>query len=90
MLSAIDFDDQHSLATNKITGVVFNRHLPNEFMPVDLPIANPIPEDRFRVGLVDAQTSRDPDGFFVVAPHCPPLTRIAARSDLSPQSAGRG
>jgi hypothetical protein len=77
VLSSVHFDDQHSLATNKIADVIFDRLLPDEFVSINLPIANQIPEKCFRIGLIDAQPPCDPGGFSIWAAHCPALPRIA-------------
>ena len=52
-------DDQQSLAANKIADVIANRLLSNKLVPIDLPIANPIPENRFRIGLIETQAPGD-------------------------------
>jgi hypothetical protein len=39
-------------------------------MPVDLAVANAIPENCFRVGLIDAQLSRDSDCLPIWPAHC--------------------
>jgi len=54
MLPAVHFNDQKPLAANKITDETAYRLLPYKFMSVDLPVAKAIPEDRFRIGLIDA------------------------------------
>jgi hypothetical protein len=52
VLSPIDFDNDKFLAANEVADVATDRLLPDEFISIDLPVANTIPEFRFRVGLV--------------------------------------
>jgi hypothetical protein len=54
MLSAVHFNNQKSFTANEIAYVIGDRFLPHKFMSVDLPIANAIPENGFRVRLIDA------------------------------------
>ena len=54
VLPAVRFDDQTSITADEITDETTNRLLPYKFMSVDLPIANTIPENGFRVCLIDA------------------------------------
>jgi hypothetical protein len=70
MLPTIHFDDTTFFAANKVTDVAEYRDLSRKLVSVDLPVANAIPEDRFRVGLVGPQSSCDSDGLFVAATHC--------------------
>jgi hypothetical protein len=75
VLPAVDFNNQTSFAANKIADIADYRDLSSELVSVDLTIANPIP-----IRMV-----------FSLRPRTAlPLTRIAAKSDLSPQRAGRG
>jgi hypothetical protein len=53
MLSAVDLNNQTSLTTDEIADVAGYRFLPDEFLSVDLPATNAIPENCLRVGLVD-------------------------------------
>jgi hypothetical protein len=93
VLPAVYFDDDPSFATNEIADVFAYRLLPYKFMPVDLPVANTIPENCFRVCLIDSQLPRDSDHLTIWTTHCHaphPETSLRDASDLSPQSAGRG
>jgi hypothetical protein len=54
MLSPIDFDNDKLLAADEVADVAADRLLPDEFISIDLPVANAIPELRFCIGLVDA------------------------------------
>jgi hypothetical protein len=54
VLPAIDLNDQPAFATNEVADVTEYRHLPCKLVPVDLPVANTIPENRFGVRLIDA------------------------------------
>ena len=93
MLSAIHLNNEKPFAANEITDVVAYRLLPYKFMPIDLSATNTIPEDCFRVRLIDAQPSRDSDHLAIWATHCHaphPEAPLRVASDLSPQSAGRG
>ena len=91
VLSSVHFDDQHSLATNKIADVIFDRLLPDEFVSINLPIANQIPEKCFRIGLIDAQPPCDPGGFSIWAAHCPAPHPDRKGDPNSPRKrAGRG
>jgi hypothetical protein len=45
VLPTVYFDNQQPLAANKIADVIVDRHLP---------VANPIPKDRLRIGLINA------------------------------------
>jgi hypothetical protein len=88
VLPAVDFDNQMPFAANEIADVAEDRDLPSELVPVDLTITNAIPENGFRICLIDPQSPRDSDGLFVAATHClaphpEPSPRDA--SDLSPQ-----
>jgi hypothetical protein len=69
VLSAIDFDDARFLAAHKVADVALDRQLPYEFVSVDLPVTNAIPEDSFRVSLTGAQSSRNLDSFTISAAH---------------------
>jgi hypothetical protein len=53
MLPAVDLNNQTSLTTDEIADVAGYRFLPDEFLSVDLPATNAIPENCLRVGLVD-------------------------------------
>jgi len=91
VLPAIDFNDQKPFAANEITDVTAYRLLANKFMPVNLAIADAIPEDSFRVSLIHAQSSRDSDRLAIWATHClapHPETPLRAASNLSPQRSG--
>src|SRR5258708_39819604 len=90
VLSAVNLNYEKSFAADEITDVTAYRLLPNKFMSVDLPVANPIPESCFRIRLIDAQPSRDSDHLPIGSAHCPALTRIAPQSDLSPPKPGKG
>ena len=46
VLATVDFNHQASFAAHKIADVARNRFLSYEFMPVDLPVADAIPENR--------------------------------------------
>jgi hypothetical protein len=54
MLPSIDLDNNQLLAANEVADVAADRLLPDEFISIDLPVANAIPERRFCVGLVGA------------------------------------
>jgi hypothetical protein len=54
VLTAIDFNDQSSFSADKVADVTEYWHLPDELVPIDLPVADAIPEDCFRVRLIDA------------------------------------
>ena len=91
VLPAVHFNDQKSFAANKITDVAAYRLLPYKLVSVDLPVTNTIPENGFRVCLIDAQRSRDSDRLPIWPTHCPaphPETPLRAVSDLSPQKSG--
>jgi len=78
MLPAIHFNDEQFLATDKVTDVTVDRFLPHEYVPINLPIANPIPEHPFRVGLIDAQRRAIRTDFLSGPPTALPLTRSSA------------
>ena len=93
MLSAVNFNDKKSFAANEVADVTGYRLLSDKFMSINLPVANTIPENGFRVCLIDAQSSRDSDHFAIWATHClapHPEAPLRAASDLSPRRAGRG
>ena len=93
VLSAVDFDYKKSFAANEVADVTGYRLLPYKFMSTNLPVANTIPENGFRICLIDAQSSRDSDHFAIWATHClapHPKFPLRANFDLSPQRAGRG
>jgi hypothetical protein len=93
VLATVNLNDEKSFAANEITNVTAYRLLPYKFMPADLAAANAIPQNRFRVRLIDAQPSRDSGHFAIWATHCVaphPEAPLRATSDLSPQRAGRG
>ncbi len=93
MLSTINLNDDKSFAANKIAHVTTNWFLPHKFVAVDLAVANTIPENFFRVCLIDAQPSRYTDHLSIWAAHClapHPEAPLRAASDLSPQRRGRG
>jgi hypothetical protein len=52
VLSTIHFDDQKLVPACEITDVAVYRLLPHEFVSVDLPVTNAIPENCFRIGLI--------------------------------------
>ena len=54
VLSAVNFNNEKSFAADEITDVVAYRLLPYKFIPADLAVTNTIPQDCFRVRLVDA------------------------------------
>jgi len=54
VLPTIDFDDQVEFTADKVADVTADRHLSREFVPVDLAIADTIPEEYFGIGLIDA------------------------------------
>jgi hypothetical protein len=70
MLPTINLDYHSQFAANKVADVTEDRHLPCKFVSVDLPIANAIPKNGFRIGLIDPQSPCDSDGLLVAAPHC--------------------
>jgi hypothetical protein len=91
MLTAVNFNDDKSFTADEIADVVAYRLLPYKFVSAHLPVANAIPENRFRVGLIDAQPSRDSDRLPIWPTHCHaphPETPLRAVSDLSPQKGG--
>jgi hypothetical protein len=53
VLSAINLNDEKPFAANEIADVIGDRFLPYEFLSTDLPVANTIPENSFRVCLID-------------------------------------
>ncbi len=69
MLAAIDFDDEVPSPTYKIAEIAADRLLPHEFVPVELAVAEAIPQHRLGIGLVGAQLAR-PDGPLDRATHC--------------------
>jgi len=54
VLTAVNLNDDKSFTADEIADVVADRFLPHKFVSANLPIANTIPENRFRVGLIDA------------------------------------
>jgi hypothetical protein len=54
MLPTIHFDNQPPFSADKVADVTKYRLLPHKLVPIDLPVANTIPEDRFRICLIDA------------------------------------
>ena len=91
MLPAVHFNNQKSFAANEIADVTAYRFLPHKFMPINLPVTNTIPENCLRVGLIDAQPSRDSDQLPIWPTHCHaphPEAPLRAASDLSPQKSG--
>jgi hypothetical protein len=93
VLSAVHLNDEQPFAANEIANVIANRLLSYKFMPVDLSATNAIPENCFRVRLIDAQPSRYSGHLPIwpthwLAPH--PEAPLRAASDLSPQRRGRG
>src|SRR5437899_6280443 len=78
-------------AASKVANVAEHRDLSSELVPVDLAVANAIPEDRLRICLIGPQLSCDSDGLFVAATHCHaphPEPSLRDASDLSPQKSG--
>ena len=61
MLPAINLDNQGFPATDEIADVSFDRLLTHKLVPVNLTIANAIPEHGLCVRLFDAQAARDSD-----------------------------
>ncbi len=91
VLSAVDLNDQTPFSTNEIADVTQYRFLPDELMPVDLPVADAIPENYFRVRLINTQSSCDSDGFVVAAAHCLALQPDSICDAIRPLPAkGRG
>lgn len=91
MLTAIDLDDELLLAAGEIADVVSNRDLPRELVAIDLTIAEALPKSGFCIRLIGAQSSRESDGYFLAATHCPaphPEATRCVASDLSPQKSG--
>jgi len=58
MLAAVQFDHQTVLKTNKVDNVRPDGLLPPEFAAQKLPVAQPTPEQPFRIGGTLAQTTR--------------------------------
>jgi hypothetical protein len=71
VLPTVDFNNQSSFSADKVADVTKYRLLPYELVPVDLAIADSIPQNYFRIRLVGSQPSCDSDCLFVVAPHRP-------------------
>tara|TARA_R110002012_G_scaffold310969_1_gene519743 strand:+ start:58782 stop:58982 length:201 start_codon:yes stop_codon:yes gene_type:complete len=55
MLAAIEFNEQHGLPTGKVGDIGSDRMLTHEFVVVDLPIAQHLPEAMLGFSLVSAQ-----------------------------------
>jgi hypothetical protein len=70
VLSTVNLDDQKPFAADEIADVVEYRLLPHKFIPIDLPVTNAIPKNRLRVGLIDAQLSRDSGRLPIWPAHC--------------------
>jgi len=60
VLSAVDLNDDQPFAANEIADVIIDRLLSSKFMSIDLPVADAIPENLFRAGLIETQAPRDP------------------------------
>jgi hypothetical protein len=91
VLSAVNFNNDKSFPADEIADVTAHGLLSNKFMPFDLPVANAIPENSFRIRLIGAQLSRDSDHLPIWSTHCHaphPETPLRAVSDLSPQKGG--
>jgi len=54
VLPSINFDNEMFLAADEVADVAACRLLPHEFIAVDLPLADAIPQLRLRIGLIDA------------------------------------
>jgi hypothetical protein len=70
VLSAIDLNDDQPFAADEIADVIVDRLLSNKFVSIDLPVADAIPENRFRIGLIETQAPRDPCRSSIWATHC--------------------
>lgn len=84
MLSAIDFNDQTTLAADKVNGVRADRLLANEFPAVDDTRPQPLPKRQFGVRRIAAQSSRARGRFLVGSTHveAPPHPARDARRPL--------
>ena len=84
MLTTIDFNDQSTLAADKIDGVRTDRLLANEFPAVNGTRPQPLPQCQFSVRRIAAQSSRPRGGFLVGATHveAPPHPARDARRPL--------
>lgn len=58
MLRSVEFDNQHSLSTNKICDKAAERNLPAEFEAVQAPALEFVPKPIFRIGFLPAKVSR--------------------------------
>ena len=74
VLSAIDLDNESFVPANEIANVVSDRFLSDKLLPIDLSIANTIPENRFGLGLIGAQSARDGDCLLIGSTHEMPLS----------------
>jgi hypothetical protein len=66
MLSAINLDDQSTIATDKVCGIGTNRFLPDKLIPVKPPCPKAVPEHPFRIRRRASQSPR-PVGFYSVS-----------------------
>jgi hypothetical protein len=69
VLSAIDLNNQTAFATDEIADVVCYRVLTHEFMSIDLPVTDTIPENSLCVCLIDAQPSCNLGGLPIWSAH---------------------
>ena len=59
VLSAVNFNNDKSFPADEIADVTAYGLLSYKFMPFDLPVANAVPENSFRIRLIGAQLSRE-------------------------------
>ncbi|WP_456771537.1 hypothetical protein [Bradyrhizobium sp. USDA 4369] len=89
MLPTINLDYQRSFPTDEIADVSRNGTLPNKLMALQLAVADPVPQDRFRVCLVNTEAPCPSDRFEIWAPHVPCPSPGLLRNPTSPRE-GRG
>ncbi|TWA91386.1 hypothetical protein [Bradyrhizobium stylosanthis] len=69
VLPAVDFNDDSLLAAYEIADLADDRFLPDEFVSIDPPISDAIPENRLGIRLIGTQAPCESDRLFVVATH---------------------